>query len=78
MQLSTVPPERDVDSGRFTEQYPREAFFEAVAGIENATTKNVADEVGCSYDLAYRRLTTLADDGEITRIEIGSSFVWTL
>lgn len=64
--------------GSSTKQYLREEFLEAVAGIENATTKNVADEVGCSYDLAYRRLTKLADDGEITRIEIGSSFVWTL
>jgi len=69
---------RDEDSGKFTEQYPREAFVRAVVSIENATTTEVADEVGCSYDLAYRRLNALESDDEIESITVGSSFVWTL
>lgn len=72
-----MTPERDDDSGKFTEQYPREAFLRAVAEIENATTAKVAEEVGCSYDLAYRRLNDLVEEGEITRTQIGSSFIWT-
>lgn len=71
-----MPADRDEESGKFTEKYPREAFLRAVENIENATTKKVANEVGCSYDLAYRRLNTLAKEDEITRTEIGSSFVW--
>lgn len=71
-----MPADRDEESGKFTEKYPREAFVRAVENIENATTKKVANEVGCSYDLAYRRLNTLAEESEITRTEIGSSFVW--
>lgn len=71
-------PERDDESGKFTEKYPREAFLQAVSAIENATTMKVAEEVGCSYDLAYRRLNALVEDGEIARTQIGSSFVWTL
>lgn len=76
MKTQIVPSERDEKSGKFTEQYPREAFLQAVENIENATTAKVAEAVGCSYDLAYRRLNSLADEGELTRIEIGSSFVW--
>ncbi|WP_202935172.1 transcriptional regulator [Halorussus amylolyticus] len=72
-----MAPERDGDSGKFTEQYPREAFLQAVADLENATTAKVAERVSCSYDLAYRRLNALAEDDEIARTQIGSSFVWT-
>ena len=68
--------DRDEDSGKFTEQYPREAFLQAVNTIDNATTARVADEVGCSYDLAYRRLKDLEKEGDVTQTEIGSSFVW--
>lgn len=67
---------RDEDSGKFTEQYSREAFVEAVDSIENATTAQVADEIGCSYDLAYRRLNALEESGEVSSTKIGSSFVW--
>ena len=68
--------DRDDDSGKFTEKYPREAFLQAVNTLDNATTAQVADEVGCSYDLAYRRLMGLEEEGKITQTEIGSSFVW--
>lgn len=68
---------RDDDSGKFTEQYPRKAFIQAVTSVENATTTKVADEVGCSYDLAYRRLNALEADDEISRITVGSAFIWT-
>lgn len=69
--------DRDEESGKFTEQYSSEAFLYAVEEIDNATTSKVADEVGCSYDLAYRRLNKLKSDGEIHRIKIGASFIWT-
>jgi hypothetical protein len=72
----TVAKDRDEDSGKFTEQYPEEAFLGAVERLETATTSEIAEEVGCSYDLAYRRLNTLIDEGEIQRKEIGPSFVW--
>lgn len=69
--------DRDEESGKFTEQYPREAFLNAVEEIDNATTTKVAEKVGCSYDLAYRRLNKLEADGEIHRLKIGASFIWT-
>lgn len=72
-----VTAERDDESGQFTEQYPREAFLNAVSQIENATTSKIAERVGCSYDLAYRRLGTLADEDEISKVMVGSSYIWT-
>lgn len=67
---------RDEDSGKFTEQYSRETFVKAVDSIENATTSQVAEEIGCSYDLAYRRLNALEESNEVSSTKIGSSFVW--
>lgn len=72
----TVGQDRDEDSGKFTEQYPEEAFLKAVERLETATTTEIAEVVGCSYDLAYRRLNTLVDEGKVQRKEIGPSFVW--
>lgn len=77
-QDPTVAQDRDEESGKFTEQYPKEAFLAAVESLDNATTTKIAEEVGCSYDLAYRRLTSLSDTGEIRHTRVGSSFVWFL
>ena len=68
--------DRDEESGKFTEKYSREAFLQAVDKLDNATTARVADDVGCSYDLAYRRLKQLEEDGEVSQTKIGSSFIW--
>jgi len=71
-----VTADRDEESGQFSEQYPRDAFIRAVDTIENATTKKVSEEVGCSYDLAYRRLKALEEQGAVTSTMIGSSLIW--
>jgi CTP-dependent riboflavin kinase len=66
------------DGGQFAEEYEDEAFLSAIESLPVASTQNVADEVGCSYDLAYRRLQSLEEDREIEHGEVGGSFVWTL
>lgn len=71
-----MSPNRDDKTGKFDEEYPRESFLEAVEEIGTATTSRVADHVGCSYDLAYRRLNELLERGEVEREEVGGSFVW--
>jgi len=71
-----VPNDRDEDSGKFREQYPTESFLRAVNELDMATTSNVAESVGCSYDLAYRRLNMLVEDGQLAKVEVGGSFVW--
>lgn len=67
----------DRDStGKYTEEYPDSAFIDAVGDLPVPSTQNVADAVGCSYDLAYRRLSALFEEGQIEREEVGNSFVY--
>jgi len=66
------------DEGQFQESYPNEDFISAIESLPVASTQNIADEVGCSYDLAYRRLQSLEEDGEIEHENVGGSFVWLL
>lgn len=66
------------DDGQFTLEYEDKAFLSAITSLSVASTQSVADEVGCSYDLAYRRLKALNDEGEVKKEEVGGSFVWTL
>lgn len=69
-------PERDEETGQFREEYPVQDFLRAVVELDTPTTSNVADLVGCSYDLAYRRLVNLADKGEVLKQEVGNSILW--
>jgi hypothetical protein len=73
---TVVTRDRDEDSGRFTEQYPENAFLEAIERLDTATTTKIAEEVGCSYDLAYRRLNSLLSEEKVERKQVGPSFVW--
>lgn len=73
-----MPNDRDDESGRFREQYSTETFLKAVEELDVATTSKVAERVGCSYDLAYRRLSKLANEGNMTKTDVGGSFIWTL
>lgn len=71
-----VAPDRNDETGQYTEEYPDESFLEAVSELDPATTSRVAEMVGCSYDLAYRRLQDLNENEALTRIRVGGSFVW--
>lgn len=58
-------------------QYPRSAFVEAVREADDPLgTAEVAERVGCSRELAYKRLRELTDEGEIERRKIGSTNTW--
>lgn len=67
--------ERD-ETGKFNREYEDDEFISAVASLSVASTQAVADEVGCSYDLAYRRLQDLEEQGQISVEKVGGSFVW--
>lgn len=69
--------DRDTETGKFSEEYPDEAFLYAIDSLDMPSTNDVADFVGCSYTLTYHRLNELSDEGEISKIEIGNSFAWT-
>lgn len=64
------------DNGKFSQQYPDEAFLSAVKSTPVPSTKNVAEKIGCSYNLTYQRLKELEKEGEVRSEEVGASFVW--
>ncbi len=84
IRLSTVtdesqtvsPRDRDEETGKFSQQYDQEQFLEAIEELDMPTTAAIAEHVGCSYDLAYRRLYGLEADGFVTKDNIGGTFLW--
>jgi hypothetical protein len=64
------------DDGQFDQQYTRSSFLDAIESLPVASTQSVADHVGCSYDLAYRRLKMLDSEGVVSHEDVGGSFVW--
>lgn len=69
--------ERDEDSGRYTETYPLDQFVEALRALGGAAgTQDVADEVGCIYDTAYKKLRSLEDDGRVTSQKVANARLW--
>lgn len=78
MALQTMPmPERDPKTGRYTAEYSKEEFADAIRTLgRDASTSAVADEVGCDYDAAYKKLTRMEDAGEATSRKIGNARLW--
>ena len=69
--------ERDDESGKYTNTYRPEAFVDAVHDADGvAGTQDVADAVGCSYELAYKRLRALADAGDVESQKVANARVW--
>jgi len=68
--------ERDNRSGRYTTEFEPGAFVDAVQELGLSSTRDIADEVGCSYDLAYRRLKELAEEGYIEGDMVGNTYHW--
>lgn len=67
----------DRDEPAPNQQYPLASFIEAIeAASGHAGTQDVADHVGCSYDLAYQRLRELTEEGRITSERVGNSHLW--
>lgn len=72
-------PDRDEESGKFIEEFPREEFL---AGIREhggtAATGEIADFVGCHLDTAYKKLQTLEKEGHVEGRKAGSVILWSL
>lgn len=73
-----VNESRDDTSGQYTPVYEDADFFEAIRERDGmASTRQVADAVGCDKDTAYRRLRSLRDDqGELTSEDLGNTLLW--
>lgn len=72
-------PERDENTGRYVEEYPPELFVDALQELDGtAGTQEVADEAGCKYDIAYKKLRMLSEEGVITSRKVGNANLWML
>lgn len=72
-------PERDEETGRYTGEYSREDFLDAIESEGGmAGTGDVADAVGCAHDTAYKRLQALEENGVIASRKVGNTLLWSL
>jgi predicted transcriptional regulator len=70
--------DRDKESGKFTEEYPREDFLEALAELGQSGTTDISDYLGCDRRTAYLKLKSLENDGKIRSRKVGNSLLWEL
>jgi len=69
--------ERDDDTGTFSMKYESEDFVNALRRLDSsASTKEIADEVGCSRRTAHYRLSNLQDENRISSRKVGRSILW--
>lgn len=74
-----VNESRDENSGQYKPVYEDGDFIAAIRERDGmASTRQVADAVGCDKDTAYRRLRSLTDAGDLDREDIGNTILWTV
>lgn len=76
--MSERNPERDENSGQFSENYPAEDFTQAIRERDLPTTGDVAEAVDCNRRTAYVRLTKMEVTGDVTSKEVGNALVWSV
>ena len=75
-----MPADSDTrdDHGRYTAKYDDEEILDAVREHAPASTKEIADAVGCARQNADRRLRELREQGAVTSKKTGPALVWWL
>ena len=69
--------ERDDETGQYTDEYPEQAFLEAIRKADQMLgTGEIAESVGCAHDTAYKRLQELEDRGVLGSQKVGNTIVW--
>lgn len=68
---------RDSESGKYTETYPPEAVIEAIHNAGGmASTTDVADDLGSSYETAYKKLRALEESGDVQSRKVANARLW--
>ena len=70
--------DRSDESGRFTPKFADDEFIDAVSELGEATTREVAEQVGADHDTARRRLTRLSESDDVCRRKVGNTILWSL
>lgn len=74
-QNPTMVRDRD-DKGRIKETYPPETVLESLEEIDPAGTQEVAEEIGSSYETAFKKLKELESEGRVTSRKVGNALLW--
>ena len=70
-------PDRDEKTGQYTGEYSTEEFLNAISAEDGmAGTGDIADEVGCAHDTAYKRLQRMEKEGLVTSRKVGNTLLW--
>jgi len=69
---------RDEESGKFTEEYPREDFLQAIKELGSAGTTDISNQVGCNRRTAYLKLQSLEEEGSVSSQKVGNALLWKL
>ncbi|QIB74757.1 helix-turn-helix transcriptional regulator [Halogeometricum borinquense] len=68
--------ERD-DAGKFSTKYEPGDFLAALRRLGGAgSTKEIAEDVGCTRRTAHYRLSDLEESGDISSRDVGRSILW--
>ena len=70
--------DRDKNSGKFTEEYPREEFISTLEELGSAGTTEISNQIGCDRRTAYLKLKSLEEEGEIKSKKVGNALLWEL
>lgn len=72
-----MSPDRDAESGKYTDTYSDEEFIEAIQAEGGlAGTSAVAEIVGCTNRQALNRLKELQDRDEVRSKDVGRALAW--
>ena len=71
-----MPRQRNEDTGLYTETYPLERFTDELEAQGEATTREIADGIGCATETAYKKLRTLEERGDIESRMIARTRLW--
>ena len=70
-------PDRDKETGRYTGQYSTEDFLDAISAEGGmAGTGDIAEQVGCAHDTAYKRLQKMESEGLVSSKKVGNTLLW--
>jgi GTP-sensing pleiotropic transcriptional regulator CodY len=72
-------PNRDDESGEYTEGYTPADAVDALRELDGAaTTSEIGDAMGCARRTAYNKLTAAEENGDIRSRDAGRSKLWLL
>ena len=70
-----MPRQRN-EKGQVVESYPAEDVLAVLQEVGAAGTREVSDELGSSYETAYKKLRALEDDGRVTSRKVANARLW--